>query len=136
MEDDMSRGPGRIERAIFERIWKAATGGSLGEPMPVRVRPWDVLLDLYRPADDYAHRWNPNQATPAQRKAVVRAMHSFVRKHPGYALTGGKGRKELILYEISDPESVMWARLTVERRGFVSLVDVRAALKDSDAPVR
>jgi hypothetical protein len=34
--------------------------------------------------------------------------------------TGGKGRKELILYDVTDPLTVTWARLCVERRGFVS----------------
>ena len=56
----------------------------------------------------------------AQRKAVSRAMHSFVRKHPQYALTGGQGRKRLYLYEPSDPLSTMWAKMSVEQRDHVS----------------
>lgn len=43
-------------------------------------------------------------------------MHSFVRKHQQYALTGGQGRRQLYLYDTDDPVSVMWAKLNVERR--------------------
>jgi hypothetical protein len=48
-----------------------------------------------------------------------RAMHSFVRKFPEYGLVGGKGRGILYLYEVADPLSAFWARLSVAR-GFVS----------------
>jgi hypothetical protein len=58
-------------------------------------------------------QWQP---TLAQRKAVTRAMRTFVRKHPQYALTGGQGRRELYLYDTADPLSVLWAKLNVERR--------------------
>ena len=34
--------------------------------------------------------------------------------------TGGKGRKELILHDVTDPLTVTCARLCVERRGFVA----------------
>jgi hypothetical protein len=37
-----------------------------------------------------------------------------------YALHRRQGRKELILYDVTDPLTVTWARLCVERRGFVS----------------
>jgi hypothetical protein len=59
-------------------------------------------------------------------------MHSFVRKHPEYALTGGKGRKRLYLYEVGDEMSVAWARLSVEHRRHVALVDVEEALRASN----
>jgi hypothetical protein len=38
-------------------------------------------------------------------------MRSFVRKHPQFALTGGRGRKPLMLYEPGDPLSAMRAKL-------------------------
>lgn len=37
-----------------------------------------------------------------------------------YALHRRKGRKELILHDVTDPLTVTWARLCVERRGFVA----------------
>lgn len=128
----MSKGLGRIERAILGAIARDKVGLA-GEPDPVRVTSWGILYDLFQPAygapsAGMGWGWTPRQATPAQRKTVVRALHSFVRKHPEYALTGGKGRKELILYEPADPVSAAWARLTVERRGFVPLCEVRASL--------
>ena len=41
----------------------------------------------------------------AQRKAVARVMHHYVDRHPQYALTGGHGRKPLVMFEPADPES-------------------------------
>jgi hypothetical protein len=49
--------------------------------------------------------------------ARIRQSGIGLRRHRS---TGGKGRKELILYDATDPLSVTWARLCVERRGFVS----------------
>ena len=63
-------------------------------------------------------------------KAVTRAMRSFVRKFPQYALTGGKEREMLYLYEPADPISAMWAKLSVERPKFVSRSEAMAALPD------
>jgi hypothetical protein len=57
-------------------------------------------------------------------------MHSFVRKFPQYALTGGKGHKRLYLYEPGDPLSSMWARMSVERHGFVCRSDEAKALTE------
>ena len=57
-------------------------------------------------------------------------MHSFVRKHPQYAMMGGKGRKELVFYDTADPVSVAWARLTIATRGNPpSLMDARAFMQ-------
>ena len=70
----------------------------------------------------------PPPPTMAQKKAVNRALRSIVRRYPRYALMGGKGRKPSYLYEPADPRSVMWAKLTVERREFVSLSDVAREL--------
>jgi hypothetical protein len=38
-------------------------------------------------------------------------MRSFVRKHPRFALTGGKGRKGLMLYEPADQLSARRVKL-------------------------
>ena len=55
-------------------------------------------------------------------------MHSFVRKHQQYALTGGWGRSRLYLYEPDDPLSTIWATLQAERSYFVSRSDAQRAL--------
>src|ERR1700733_7094524 len=73
--------------------------------------------------------WEPNLV---QQKATVRAMHSFVPKHQQYALAGGQGRKRLYLYDTADPLSVMWAKLSVEHRRFVSQSEARKALHPDD----
>jgi hypothetical protein len=75
------------------------------------VHSWPLTYTVY---NDHTHpNWEPSLA---QRKAVTRAMRSFVRKHQQYALTGGQGRRDLYLYDTADPLSVMWAKLNVERR--------------------
>jgi hypothetical protein len=69
--------------------------------------------------------WKPIRT---QRAAACRAMRSFVRKFPQYALTGGKGRKGLLLYEPADRLGAIWASLYVERRRAVPCSEARAAL--------
>jgi hypothetical protein len=64
-----------------------------------------------------------------QRQAIVRAMHSFVRKYPKFALIGGKGRKQLYLYEPGDPLSALWAKMNVESRISVPCSEARVALE-------
>ena len=80
---------GKIERAIATEIADAIKP-RFGHSSSVLVRS-DVLVgDVYCPKDlnwDDEIAWKP---TLAQRKAVTRAMRSFVRKHQQYALTGGK----------------------------------------------
>jgi hypothetical protein len=115
----MSRGLGHIERAILDAIEKDK---ERDEPMPAHVNSWTMTCEVFQ---DGTWTFSPSIA---HRKAVVRAMHSFVRKFPQYALTGGKGRKLLYLYEIDDPVSAAWARMSVARRGFVSLGEVRSVL--------
>ena len=100
----MSRGLGRIERCILKSIERGKTDPH--GPLPVLITSWHVVGDAYRPIGIWGH-WKP---TRAQRKATVHAMHSFVRKFPEFALTGGKGRKQMFLYEIADPLSVNWAK--------------------------
>jgi hypothetical protein len=117
----MSKGLGRIEREIAREIEHMTTGQF---PLPVRVTTWNVAVEFApRTNAGMPTGWRPSAAL---RKAAVRAMRSFVRKHQQYALTGGKGRKQLILYDATDPVSVIWARLTVERRNHVTASEARA----------
>ena len=73
--------------------------------------------------------WTPDSLTAAQRKALNRAMHSFVRKYPQFALAGGKGRKRLYLYEPSDPVSATWMKMQLESRSLVTWSAAREAMK-------
>ena len=119
----MSRGLGKIERAIVSCT-------SPLEAMRTLPGPPGPGLRSYTWAEGEAHHaWKP---TMAQSKAVTRAMHSFVRKHQQYALTGGQGRRALYLYDATDPLSAMWARVRSEQRGrkFISRSDARAALNE------
>ena len=108
---------GKIEREILAKI-VAKSRPLIGRPLPVQVSSWHIAHALYappptgRPSDSW-------DATPAQRKGVVRAMHSFVRKYQQYGLMGGQGRKRLYLYDAADADSVAWARMQVESRKFV-----------------
>ena len=53
-------------------------------------------------AVDAAHEvaCKASNPTKAQRVAVLRAMHTFVSKHPAYALAGGKGVTPLRIVRI------------------------------------
>jgi hypothetical protein len=79
----MSRGLGRIEQAILA-IFEGEDG---------YVDDCMGAIDLARhiyPGDE--------RRTRSQLVAVLRAMHSLVRKYPDcYALAGGKGRAELCI---------------------------------------
>jgi hypothetical protein len=55
-------------------------------------------------------------------------MRSFVRKHPQFALGGGRGRARLYIYEPGDPLSVTLARLWAERGRFVSISEAEQVL--------
>jgi hypothetical protein len=110
---------GKIERAIAAEIVRDARIDHSGKKGTVLIRSDMLMRYLYAPPDPVygGSTWDSNwKPSPAQRKAVTRAMHSFVRKHQQYALTGGQGRRQLYLYDTADPLSVMWAKLNVERR--------------------
>ncbi len=112
---------GKIERAIMAII-EDDRKGFRGEPGSVLITSLEVVRAVYNPylatgpcttaEYDALHRWKP---TMAQSKAVTRAMRTFVGKHQQYALAGGQGRRHLYLYDTSDPVSVVWAKLWVER---------------------
>jgi hypothetical protein len=117
----MSRGPGRIERAILLSIQKAKVDFD-GKPRPSLLTSWRLAFRCYPELGSGFPLTPPHLA---QRTAIARALHSIVRKHPEYALAGGRGRKHLCLYEPADPLSVLCAKLTVERGLFVTLSEVR-----------
>ena len=71
----------------------------------------------------------------AKQKSILRALHSFVRKHPESALMGGQGRKRLYLYEPGDPISALWAKLSIERREPLPWIEVIRVAAASDRPV-
>jgi hypothetical protein len=131
----MSRGLGHIERAIAVEIAHSARPP---HPMSVHNGSHQLADTVYRPRVNSGvgfgnpgsmWNWEPNLV---QQKATVRAMHSFVPKHQQYALAGGQGRKRLYLYDTADPLSVMWAKLSVEHRRFVSQSEARKALHPDD----
>ncbi len=63
----------------------------------MRITSWDIARWCYAgPVGGHDPRWRP---TPAQHKAVVRAMHTFIAKFPQYVVTGGQGRTRLALRE-------------------------------------
>ena len=111
-KSSMSRGPGRLERAILDQIESDKAPDRYGQSGVVLISSWDLAY-IYQPPSsvDPSASWHPKNATPAQRKAVIRAMHSFVRKFPQYAIGGGKGRGRQIIYEPGDPLSATLLRL-------------------------
>ena len=112
-ELEVSKGPGRIERAILSMV-EARAGGVL-------LHSWEVTCAVFGTSD-------ADKPSPAQRNAVSRAMRSFVRRFPQYALTGWRGRKRSFLYEPGDPLSAMWAKLQMETRREVSREEAGRAL--------
>jgi hypothetical protein len=138
----VSKGPGCIERAILLCIEQATPDFSLKRDwrgplrLPARLLaewsypPWchaqQCCPERCQPERCYPARCFPERRpvngqrpplTMAMRKAIVRAMHSFVRKYPQYALAGGKGRSELYLYDpsMSDEKAVKKERARVRR---------------------
>lgn len=98
----MSKGLGHWERKILAAVEAIGLDGD-------RVHAAVTVRDITR-----AWELSP---TNAERKAAIRAMHSFVRKFPQYALMGGSGRKPLMLYDRNDPISTRHAELVVAKRG-------------------
>jgi hypothetical protein len=108
----MSRGLGRIGRVILSQIEHASLLDPItGKRGMAPISSWDLAYNVYRTGYDF---------TPAQRKAVTRSMHSFVRRYPQFALAGGQGRIWLYLYEPDDPLSVKWMRLKLTNHDSVT----------------
>jgi hypothetical protein len=148
----MSRGPGRIELAILAAIKsRSETSERMNAEarlyavrnltpegvkrvmatdwtLPTHISSGQLFYDCY-PDPNRGHGLDHRKPTPAQQKALVRAMHSVVEKFPQYALMGGQGREApLWLYEPADPMSKLWAELQVKygRHGAVTFSDVRS----------
>ncbi len=137
----MSRGLGIVERAIAAAIAECQRrDGEADEfcrlagrelpPRPVMVRPRDVWLQIEPDVWKEATIRHPSKA---QTKAITRAMHSFVRKFPQFALISGTGRGHLCLYERGDPLSAMWATLNAASAGLITLDIAQTALKHLQA---
>jgi hypothetical protein len=129
----MSRGSGRIERSIQSLIERMQTNEH--SRTAVLINSWVIVGEVFRPRSLFMRDWHW-KPTVAQRKAVARAMHSFVRKFPQFALLGGQGRKKLYLYDTTDPDSVLWAQMTVASKDHVPFMSVkgsRESLSDSRA---
>jgi hypothetical protein len=82
----MSRGLGRIERAIVDILEDE-------DADPHRyATAEDLAREIYHPPK----KWLTRAKRRAQVVAVLRAMHSLKRKYPNrFYLTGGKGRHPL-----------------------------------------
>jgi hypothetical protein len=81
----MSRGLGRIERAIVDVL----------EDEGANPHRYATAEDLAREVYP-AKKWLTRAKRRAQVVAVLRAMHSLTRKYPNrFFLTGGKGRHPL-----------------------------------------
>ena len=115
----MSRGLGKIERAILDDI-------TIGGPSSVLIHSWGLLCDhncFRRPAF-----WN-FEPTTGECKAVTRAMipsSASFRNMRSRAVR----REDALSYEPADPISAIWAKLSVERPKFVSRSEAMAALPD------
>ena len=74
----MSRGLGHIEGTILQMVERQHR-----RKQRVSFSALDIVLNAYPHREGWDSR--------AHFVAVHRAMHSFARKHPQYALVGGKG---------------------------------------------
>jgi hypothetical protein len=85
------------------------------------MNSWHVVGDVFRPKSGFtSFDWSPSRS---QALSVNRAMHSFVRKFPQFALMGGQGRKRLILYDTTDPESIAWATVSMNNKEPIARYD-------------
>ena len=98
----MSRGPGKIEQAI-ERIARHDRRRRL----PVVITARDIAREAYDVVfpGDQAETIEPERAAMHKHHvAVIRAMHSFVRKHRAYRLGGGQERTQLVIFRADEVE--------------------------------
>jgi len=102
----MSRGLGRLERAIAARIERQRQAH-----IAVCVRVDEIVWDAYprRLVVDMGEEVERPDLTRAHLVAAHRAMHSFVRKYPHYGLIGGKRGWPLELVSVSAARR--WASL-------------------------
>lgn len=109
----MSRGLGRIERAILDQIERTKQyAAQHGDEFPVHITAHGLAHACFGPSP-HVWGWTPQRT---HIKACTRAMHSIVRKFPQYAVTGRRSRRRVILYEAADPLGVLWAQMNMEAR--------------------
>jgi hypothetical protein len=101
----MSRGPGKILRAIEQAIEKSRVGFE-GKVAPVIVGSHEIAARVFGPPFDGTKPFGPQfEPSRTQMQSVTRAMRAFVLRHQQYALRGGRGRRALMLYEPGDIRS-------------------------------
>ena len=90
---------GRIERCILEFVERDEDLVRAGQGFGA-----DEIVSVVYGCGPHRH------PTRAEYVSTLRAMHSFVRKFPKYALIGGKGGTPLVLYDTSYPQSIAAAK--------------------------
>src|SRR5512132_1793023 len=125
----MNKDLGPIERHIAAEVAKAKTSPRTDRPTLLLSSRTLACSCPHFDRDLSERQWRPSAP---QRQAILRAMHSFVRKYPQFGVIGGQGRKGLYLYEPGDPLSALWAKMSLERRKPVSLSEARQALRAID----
>jgi hypothetical protein len=122
----MSKDLSPIERYIAAEVAKAKTSSHTDRPtLLLSSRTLAFSCPLFD-RDLSQRKWTPSAP---QRQAILRGMHSFVRKYPNFALAGRQGRRGLYLYEPGDPLSALWAKMSVASRNMVPCGEARAALE-------
>ena len=106
----MSRGPGKLERALIEELSRDGHWRRSNLRSPLFATSYDLAYITCVP-DPYPEKgWQP---TRSQRQAASRAIRSLVRKYPErYKTIGGKGagiNGLLYVYDATDPASARWA---------------------------
>ena len=123
----MSRGLGRIQLAILASIeLSKQVGMKEGRETSINLTAWTLAYNCFEPRLGRLG-WTPSRW---QIEACTRAMHSFVRKFPQYALTSRRSRQGIVLYEIGDQVTAgLCARMGMETKGNPPIrSEVRAAL--------
>ena len=118
----MSRGLGRIERAILasiasskqmainrpqkhrDAVEAAIPAGKVQRPgvsmkdnnSSVHITAWTLAHECFGPPTTHELGWTPSRS---QIKACMRATHSPARKFPQYAIIPRRGPKGIVLYE-------------------------------------
>jgi hypothetical protein len=129
----MSRGSGRIERSIQSLIERLQTNEH--SRTAVLINSWVIVGEVFRPRSLFMRDWHW-KPTVAQRKAVARAMHSFVRKFPQFALLGGQGMEEALPLRRDRPRQLSVGSDDVASKDHVPFMNVkgsRESLSDSRA---
>jgi hypothetical protein len=101
----MSRGLGPIEGRILDHIDRIL--GGEGGHRCILLSSWQLAEEL-SPGRTYP--------TDSVRKSIVRAMHSFCRKFPEFAVTKATGNKPIFLWERDDWRSGAWVEASMKSR--------------------